>query len=868
MKTLFKILPILYLVSILPSQAHSQCGAGYTSAQLNWDHLDYYFNSGIAIAPYGRTGGNYVTDAMERAQTFGIGTTEVRFDVSAAGVVKGENATHTGNIANFTGEDAYFTPTANGQIITLTFDAEVTNASFTLYDLDNLANFSFAARNTATTLQSITATTQAGTILVVGGTPTARTVSTASGSNLANTSNNGTVTLTVAGPVKTITITITNRGGNPEFWMSDINACVSGSFPANWHQAMSPRPFTNSPDYFISTPSNNGVYMIDPATARASFLFSDVDPDANYVNSLAYDPVRHLLYYVLDESSASENNKILKAYDFNTDTKITILADLSAALGIPTYDVGVESAAAAFYNGFLYLGIEGSRMNATTTRESIVYKLTLDAAGIPIKAAQVFSINSYGATNEEFNNWGDFLVFNGNLINWNVARRGTGPYTYPDASYIHYNMMTGTVTNTYMNPGTGVFAGQAGLDWAGNTYTVRNVLQRYNMAGGVTSTMMFSTLRGPNWTGAAGDASEPFRPKVDFGDAPVSYDPVEIDAAVHEMDSAIILGPGFDREWVTRGQTALANSDNFDDALSYVPVYNPIVGAYIAPINVFNNTGADATVCAWLDADGDGVFETSEGMSMTIPTNPATQTAWIYIPGLPATLGNGVYTYLRIRITRATEGMTTANARGWYRSGEVEDFRVPVNDFALAEKQFDFTAELTPVNSVKLDWEISEETGTSAYVVERSKNGSTWEMVKGVTAKNSDGLNHYEVVDNTPINGIIHYRLKILNNDGSMKLSPVRTVENRVQKFSVSVAPNPASSSAMVYISSNTLTTEPATLEVINAQGAVVYKEKINLKPGTNAVRLPVENGLASGRYLIRVITNLNAYTQTLIIKK
>ena len=152
--------------------------------------------------------------------------------------------------------------------------------------------------------------------------------------------------------------------------------------------------------------------------------------------------------------------------------------------------------------------------------------------------------------------------------------------------------------------------------------------------------------------------------------------------------------------------------------------------------------------------------------------------------------------------------------------------------------------------------------------MERSKNGSDWEMVKGVAAKKAESRNHYEVIDNTPVKEMLYYRVKILHADGSMKLSVVRTVENRVQKFSVSVAPNPASSSAVVYISSNSLAAEPATLEVINAQGAVVYKEKMNLKPGTNAVPLPVQNRLASGRYLIRVITNLNAYTQTLIIKK
>ena len=105
------------------------------------------------------------------------------------------------------------------------------------------------------------------------------------------------------------------------------------------------------------------------------------------------------------------------------------------------------------------------------------------------------------------------------------------------------------------------------------------------MAGGNTNTVVITSARGPSWVGSSkGYASEPFRPKVDFGDAPLSYDPVEINAAVNEMDSALNLGCDYAREWVTRGQTAMANSDNYDDGLSFVPVYNPVTGAYLTQV--------------------------------------------------------------------------------------------------------------------------------------------------------------------------------------------------------------------------------------------------------------------------------------------
>src|SRR4051794_17608404 len=78
----------------------AQCPAGYTKARLKWDNLDYYYNGGIGVAPYGSSGGTYVTNAMEQSQKFTIGTASINFNCSAAGVVKGRNTRHTGNLTN------------------------------------------------------------------------------------------------------------------------------------------------------------------------------------------------------------------------------------------------------------------------------------------------------------------------------------------------------------------------------------------------------------------------------------------------------------------------------------------------------------------------------------------------------------------------------------------------------------------------------------------------------------------------------------------------------------------------------------------------------------------------------------------------
>src|SRR3982751_3660620 len=89
MKKLYRILLMTFMILVSGVlHAQSSCGAGYSQAQINWDNLDYYFNSGVNTAPYGFSTGNFVTNAMEQSHTFVLGTTDATFALSAAGIAK------------------------------------------------------------------------------------------------------------------------------------------------------------------------------------------------------------------------------------------------------------------------------------------------------------------------------------------------------------------------------------------------------------------------------------------------------------------------------------------------------------------------------------------------------------------------------------------------------------------------------------------------------------------------------------------------------------------------------------------------------------------------------------------------------------
>lgn len=866
MKKLFtSILSTIVLFTVGSTDIKAQC----TVAQLNWDNLDYLVTSGSYSG--------FVSNAQASIQNFSMGTNRVTIEASTTNFnLGGENITHTGDLANYTGSDVQFTPTANGDSVVIRFGQSVTSPNFTMYDVDKNAIYTITARDASNAAVTVTVGFQAATILSLGGTPTVRTI-TAGNTDVANNQNDGSATISFPGlSVKTINVTITNRGttggsGSREFWLSDINACVTGSFPTNWQQTLNNQPFTgptqNQPDYFIVTPDNNSVYMMDPATANVRYLFTDAA--RTYVNSFAYDPTNKLLYYISENVSLDQTNKTLKKYDFNTLTTSVVLADISASLGIATFNGGVESAAAAFYNGQLYFGIEGGQDAANNTRESMIWRIDFDASQNPISASQVYSTPSYDGAGNIIHDWADILVKDGNIINYNSAKNGTN---YANSSYTHFDMMTGVGTR-YNNPTPGQkYSGQAGMNWAGTMYMIYDSLWIYN-AGVISSKLKINLVNVPGdpippaWVGNTGDGSEPFRPKCDFGDAPGTYDPTPNSPAVHERSELIQLGTTCDKEWLKRGVTG---TNDVDDALPFVPLMlQGPTSSYLTQATVFNNSGANATLIAWLDYDNSGTFDAGEAITpITVPSSASNQLVYLYWPSFSTSLVAGQSTYLRIRITSASAGMTTAHATGYFNNGEVEDYRVSVAvSYPLSANLLSFDAKTIDNKAVKLNWSSANEAGLIGYEIERSADGSNWNKIEQVFSKGigQSGTFSYENEDINPLKGKSYYRLKMLNADRKYTYSSVKNILIKEAVEEVHISPNPASTKVSVSIKTTEKTV--TTITLIDMQGKKVLKQTGLLSAGLNEIAISNFENLPAGVYTVQIMIGQKNINQKLVKK-
>src|SRR5439155_20125926 len=133
-----------------------------------------------------------------------------------------------------------------------------------------------------------------------------------------------------------------------------------------------------------------------------------------------------------------------------------------------------------------------------------------------------------------------------------------------------------------------------------------------------------------------------------------------------------------------------------------------------------------ATVAAWLDYNGNGTFDPSEGVIATVASKTTASTVNLAWGGIPSVLPNGALMYMRIRVTYASNNMTTANPTGYFNSGEVEDYVVSVTGSVLALQAYNFNVQLAANNSVNLQWMMSEESNIASYTIEKSGNGKDW----------------------------------------------------------------------------------------------------------------------------------------------
>ncbi|MBL7743112.1 MAG: T9SS type A sorting domain-containing protein [Chitinophagaceae bacterium] len=840
-------------------------GAQCTNTVIDWDYREFFAQNNATI----RT---YVSLAQSQSQVFALGANKltITHNYTTSSSIAGENNTHTGSAGSYgSGADVEFT--GNGTV-TFTFHSSVTDVKFSLYDIDRNQRVQFGATDGATA-RNIILSKVSGSIISFtnNGTTTAR--ADAVNTTVANSSTDGTVNVYIAGPVTQVTMTISNTGtcsfscggGGTEtgqFWISDIAACSAGSFPNNYYAAS--QPFTGMPSYVLAVMTDS-VYYLDPLTGKAKFLFADIGP--GNLNSMAYDPYNRYIYYTYSLTGSggtvNQNEKALRRYDCNMDTFGVVVPNINT-MGIPTFEQGVESGAAAFYNGNLYLGVEGG----SSSTESIIYRVEMNASSYPVAFSQVYGQAAQSGSTR-LHDWSDFGLNNGTLYDFDAGVAASGV----NKDFFTQDLLTGVVTN-YAPVGT-LVPRQVSIDWTGQLYnvgspaaTAKGTIAPYNGTDNVNYALEDTiTLNGVKVIGSWGDGAEAFRPFCDFGDAPASYDPDLLSPAVNERDVNLRLGASLDVE-LSKTASGLANADGADeDGIATVTILATAWSTYHVEVSVYNNTGSNATLIGWLDYNGNGVFESGEASAIeTVASAGAQQNVYLSWTGISSSLAAGTYTYLRVRLASATPGMTAANATGWFDNGETEDYRVPVQNTVLPVNLISFTAKVIGNSKVKLSWSANEEMNFRGYEIECSSNKTNWENLVFIQpGRGNTTQKDYEFIDNDPYKEITYYRLKVQEANGSSCYSKVREVKITSGTLLITLAPNPATDHTAIMI--DNANGQTVYISITDVKGNKVFYRKVLISGEHYLADIPVQVWLP-GTYFVSVKTNHISVNKKLAVQR
>jgi hypothetical protein len=520
-----------------------------------------------------------------------------------------------------------------------------------------------------------------------------------------------------------------------------------------------------------------------------------------------------------------------------------LVADVNT-LGIPTFTRGVESAGCAFYDNDLYFGVEGNIGGNSGGRETIIWRIEFDVpGGNAIKSCQVYATPSDNGSGTVLHDWNDFTIADGLLVDF------AGAPTAAARRFTHYDLQTQNIVNNYYTGG--LTPRQAGITWDDTRYWVYDSIAVYNMNGTIGPRTRITGPTVLDWVGFCGDATG-FRPKSDFGDAPASYDPVALSPALHEKDTALRLGPTWDQEF-NKTSSAMATADGADeDAIATVTVLDTATANYVVNVTVYNNTGQNATVIGWLDINGNGTFQATEGVAVTVPHGgPVLQSvnlAWIGI-NTPLTIGQN--TFLRIRVARTASGMTVNNATGYYNNGEVEDY--PVFVFALLPvKLLSFDADLVNNEKVELEWTVENESDILQYEVQRSTGGMNWSTVAVVNAQNVPGVLQYQATDNAPLKGNSLYRLRIVSSTSQPdKFSTIRPINITIGKMDVQVLSSPVKEQLQLQVT--TAKEGLALIQVFDVSGRIAISVSKQIIAGVNQLYITDVKNWKDGMYIVVV---------------
>ena len=165
----------------------------------------------------------------------------------------------------------------------------------------------------------------------------------------------------------------------------------------------------------------------------------------------------------------------------------------------------------------------------------------------------------------------------------------------------------------------------------------------------------------------------------------------------------------------------------------------------------------------------------------------------------------------------------------------------------------------------QLDWVTARESALSHFEIERSENGISFKRLDRVAAVGA-GSGVYTFMDPRPIAGLHYYRLKMVDQDGRYKISPVVKIANAVAESSeMTLYPNPVRGNGVQIRLADVDPSSRFQWQILNAEGNQVASGN-GLLFTINQSISGFSNKLPSGIYVVTLRGSKKQYTTRMVI--
>lgn len=159
---------------------------------------------------------------------------------------------------------------------------------------------------------------------------------------------------------------------------------------------------------------------------------------------------------------------------------------------------------------------------------------------------------------------------------------------------------------------------------------------------------------------------------------------------------------------------------------------------------------------------------------------------------------------------------------------------------------------------IEISWKTSYEYDLKNFEIEYSTDGRNYQLLQAVTPANNLNGSTYSAKHILAFNGVVYYRLKISNADGTFQYSPVVTTSWERQLNGAFVPGNVRNNRLLLTLY------EPFTsLRLLTPLGQTVFSRNIEGMAGFNEITLP---SLPAGTYVVNLSGKDRQYSTQIVI--